>query len=451
MDEPPPSTTRARMNALDTRQSAALFDQAQAVIPGGVNSPVRAFRGVGGTPLFIERAEGAYLWDADGNRFVDYVGSWGPMLFGHADPDVVAAVRDAAGTSTSFGAPTRREIDLARLVCDLVPSIERVRFVNSGTEATMSAVRLARGATGRDKMVKFEGNYHGHADFFLIAAGSGALTHGSPDSPGVTRGNAADTLLASYNDLASVEAIFAEHGSEIACVIVEPIAGNMGCIPPADGFLEGLRRLCDEHGALLIFDEVMSGFRVGPGGAQERYGVQPDLTTLGKIVGGGLPVGAYGGKLEVMEHISPMGPVYQAGTLSGNPLAMAAGVATLQKIADDPQGVYDGLEAYGQALEDGTRAVLREMSAEDRIYLTRAGSMNGLFFSDAPVTDYASAKESDTAAYARYFHAMLDGGVYLAPSAFEASFFSTKHGDAELEATLGAMRAAFRRAFEAGA
>ena len=271
--------------------------------------------------------------------------------------------------------------------------MERVRFVNSGTEATMSAVRLARGATGRDKIIKFEGHYHGHADFFLIAAGSGAMTHGSPDSPGVTRGNAADTLLARFNDLSSVEAVFAENGAEIACVIVEPIAGNMGCVPPAAGFLEGLRRLCDEHGALLIFDEVMSGFRVGPGGAQERYGVTPDLTTLGKIVGGGLPVGAYGGRREVMEQISPMGPVYQAGTLSGNPLAMAAGVATLRKIADDPGGVYDGLEAYGAALEDGTRGVLREMGMDGRVYLTRAGSMSGLFFADQPVTDYATAKQ----------------------------------------------------------
>ena len=420
-------------------RSAAFFEEAQHVIPGGVNSPVRAFKSVGGTPLFIKRAEGAYLEDVDGNRYVDYVGSWGPMLFGHADPDVVQVVQEAALDSTSFGAPTAIEIDVARLIGELVPSIEKVRMVNSGTEATMSAARLARGFTGRDKIIKFEGNYHGHGDFFLIAAGSGAMTFGEPNSPGVTKGNAQDTLIARYNDLDNVRALVEANKGEVACIIVEPIAGNMGCVPPEPGFLEGLRALCDEGGIVLVFDEVMTGFRVAPGGAQEVYGVRPDLTTLGKIIGGGLPVGAYGGRREIMDFVSPNGPVYQAGTLSGNPLAMKAGYTVLRKIADAPE-VYDRLEAYGAALEEGTRANLRALGLD--LYTTRVGSMGCLFFTSEKVVDYDTASTSDAKQYGRYFHVMLREGVYLAPSQFEAFFFSARHGDEELERTLKAQRKA---------
>ncbi|NBC16302.1 MAG: glutamate-1-semialdehyde 2,1-aminomutase [Bacteroidetes bacterium] len=423
-------------------RSEALYDEAQRVIPGGVNSPVRAFKSVGGTPLFIERAEGAYMVDADGNRYIDYIGSWGPMLFGHTDPDVVQAVQQAALDSTSFGAPTDIEIRVAELICDMVPSVEKVRMVNSGTEATMSAARLARGYTGRDKIIKFEGNYHGHGDFFLIAAGSGAMTFGEPNSPGVTPGNAKDTLLARYNDVDSVRALVEANAGEVACIIVEPIAGNMGCIPPEPGFLEGLRTLCDEHGIVLIFDEVMTGFRVARGGAQERYGVTPDLTTLGKIIGGGLPVGAYGGRKEIMDFVSPNGPVYQAGTLSGNPLAMQAGYTVLKKIADSPD-LYDRLEAYGQALEDGMRATMGDLGLD--YYMTRVGSMGGLFFNEEKVVDYDTAQQCDTEMYARYFHAMLEEGVYLAPSQFEAYFFSIKHGEEELEHTLQAQRRALEQ------
>lgn len=423
--------------------SRALFERAQQVIPGGVNSPVRAFRGVGGTPLFIQRAEGAYLEDADGNRYVDYVGSWGPMLFGHADPDVVRAVAEAAQDSTSFGAPTEIEVRVAELITELVPSIEMVRMVNSGTEATMSAARLARGFTGRDKVIKFEGNYHGHADFFLIAAGSGAATLGTPDSPGVTRGTAQDTLIARYNDLAHVRELVEANRGNVACIIVEPVAGNMGCVPPEPGFLEGLRSLCDEHGIVLIFDEVMTGFRVARGGAQERFGVRPDLTTLGKIIGAGLPVGAYGGRREIMEYVSPAGPVYQAGTLSGNPLAMRAGYTLLRKIADQAD-LYDRLEAYGRALDEGTRRNLADLGLN--YYTTRVGSMGCLFFTGTKVVDYQTAKTSDTAAFGRYFHAMLREGIYLAPSQFEAFFWSTRHGDEELDRTLRAQRIALEAA-----
>jgi glutamate-1-semialdehyde 2,1-aminomutase len=375
----------------------------------------------------------------DGNRYLDYVASWGPLLFGHADPAVVRAVRRAAGRSTSFGAPTPIEVELATIVRDLVPSIEKVRFVNSGTEATMSAVRLARGATGRPKILKFEGHYHGHADFFLIAAGSGATTLGTPNSPGVTPGTARDTLLARFNDLESVRRLVQANAGDMAAVIVEPVAGNMGCVPPAPGFLQGLRTLCDAHGILLIFDEVMTGFRVARGGAQERYGVRPDLTTLGKIVGGGLPVGAYGGRKELMDQVAPVGPVYQAGTLSGNPLAMHAGYATLRQIADTPD-LYDRLEVFGAALEEGAADNLQEAGVP--AFQARVGSMGTLFFTDRPVTDYSSALACDTARFARYFHAMLQQGIYLAPSQFEAFFFSTRHGERELNRTLRAQRSA---------
>jgi len=430
-------------SSLDLRRSQDLYEHAQRSIPGGVNSPARAFDSVGGTPLFIDEAEGAYLTDADGHEYVDYVGSWGPMLFGHAHPDVVEAVQDQAEASTSFGAPTEIEIEVADLVCDLVPSVEKVRMVNSGTEATMSAARLARGYTGRDKIIKFEGNYHGHGDFFLIAAGSGPMTLSKPDSPGVTEGNAKDTLLAPFNDLEHVARLVEAHAGEVACMILEPIAGNMGCIPPEPGFLEGLREICDDNDIVLIFDEVMTGFRVAPGGAQERYGVTPDLTCLGKIIGGGLPVGAYGGKQEIMDYIAPTGPVYQAGTLSGNPLAMRAGHAVLSKIADEKDTLYDELEEFGRALEEGMH---RNLDALGLDYTTnRVGAMASLFFTDETVVDQETAKTTDTDAYAAYFHAMLEEGIYLPPSQFEAIFFGAAHGEAELEATLRAQRAALER------
>jgi glutamate-1-semialdehyde 2,1-aminomutase len=430
-------------SSLDLRRSRRFYDRAQHAIPGGVNSPARAFDSVGGTPLFIEEAEGAYLTDADGHRYVDYVGSWGPMIFGHADPDVVRAVQEQAEASTSFGAPTEIEIEVAELVCDLVPSVEKVRMVNSGTEATMSAARLARGYTGRDKIIKFEGNYHGHGDFFLIAAGSGPMTLSEPDSPGVTKGNAKDTLLAPFNDLDHVRRLVEANEGEVACIIVEPIAGNMGCIPPEPGFLEGLRELCDAHDIVLIFDEVMTGFRVAPGGAQERYGVIPDLTCLGKIIGGGLPVGAYGGKTEIMDYISPTGPVYQAGTLSGNPLAMRAGHAVLSKIAERKDTMYDELEAYGSALEEGMHRTLDALGLD---YTTnRVGAMASLFFTEERVVDQETAKTTDTDRYAAYFHAMLEEGIYLPPSQFEALFFGLSHGEEELEATLEAQRRALKQ------
>ncbi len=424
-------------------RSQALFERAQRVIPGGVNSPVRAFGSVGGTPPFIARAQGAYIEDVDGNRYIDYVGSWGPMLFGHADPDVVRAIQEAAAHSPSFGAPTELEVRVAELICELVPSIEMVRLVNSGTEATMSAVRLARAYTGRPKIIKFEGHYHGHADFFLIAAGSGALTYGRPNSPGVTPGTAQDTLLARFNDLQHVEQLVEANAGEVAAVILEPVAGNMGCVPPEPGFLEGLRALCNRHGILLIFDEVMTGFRVARGGAQERYGVLPDLTTLGKVIGGGLPVGAYGGRREIMEYVAPKGSVYQAGTLSGNPLAMAAGYAVLRKIADTPD-LYERLERFGAALEEGVRENLKGLGLD--LYFTRVGAMATLFFTPERVVDYETARRCDTRRFARYFHAMLEEGVYLPPSQFEAFFFSTAHGERELEQTLSAQRRALARA-----
>jgi len=428
---------------LDLQTSRRFYERAQHTIPGGVNSPARAFDSVGGTPLFIEEAEGAYLKDADGNEYLDYVGSWGPMIFGHAHPDVVKAVQEQAEASTSFGAPTRIEIDVAELVCDLVPSVEKVRMVNSGTEATMSAARLARGYTGRDKIIKFEGNYHGHGDFFLIAAGSGAMTLSEPDSPGVTKGNAKDTLLAQYNDIDHVQRLVEANQGEVACIVVEPIAGNMGCIPPEPGFLEGLRELCDAHDIVLVFDEVMTGFRVAPGGVQERYGVTPDLTCLGKIIGGGLPVGAYGGRQEIMDYVSPTGPVYQAGTLSGNPLAMRAGHAILSKIAAEKDRIYRNLEDYAEALQEGTKHNLDALGLD---YTThQVGAMGSLFFTDQRVVDQDTAQSSDTDLYASYFHAMLEEGIYLPPSQFEAMFFGTCHDDWELDETLNAQRRALRQ------
>ncbi len=416
-------------------KSTKLFLRAQAVIPGGVNSPVRAFKSVGRTPLFIRKASAAYIWDRDGNKFVDYVGSWGPMILGHANPGILRAIREAARTGTSFGAPTELEVRLAEIITRIMPSIEMVRMVNSGTEATMSAVRLARAFTGREKIIKFEGCYHGHGDSFLIKAGSGAMTLGVPDSPGVPAGVAAGTLSAPYNDLAAVRALFAKHPGEIAAVIVEPVVGNMGCVPPADGFLRGLRDECTAHGAVLIFDEVMTGFRVALGGAQQLYGVQPDLTTLGKIIGGGLPVGAYGGRRDIMERVAPAGPMYQAGTLSGNPLAMAAGYQML-RILSGNKLLYKRLEQHAALLEEGLRDNLRRLGLP--YVINRVGSMFTLFFTDRPVADLAGAKTSDTAKFSRYFNAMLEQGIYLPPSQFEAAFLSTAHSERIVEKTVRA-------------
>ena len=417
-------------------RSESLFERAQRVIPGGVNSPVRAFKGVGGTPRFIDRAAGAYIWDADGQRYIDYVGSWGPMILGHAYPAVIDAVREQAGRGLSYGAPTALECDLAEQLCACVPSMEQVRLVNSGTEATMTAIRLARGATGRDAIVKFEGNYHGHADSLLVKAGSGALTLGVPSSPGIPADVARHTLTATYNDLESVRALFAEHGDDIAGIILEPIAGNMNFVKPVDGFLEGLRTLCDEHGAVLIFDEVMTGFRVALGGAQSVYGITPDLTTLGKVIGGGLPVGALGGRRDLMEQLAPTGPVYQAGTLSGNPLATAAGLATLQAL--QAPGFYEALEAMTARLVQGL--VTHAKGAGVALQGDWQGGMFGLYMTDGPVRGYADITACDTAAFGRFFHAMLDHGVYLAPSAFEAGFVSASHTADDIDQTIEAAR-----------
>ena len=407
---------------MDISKSKMLFENAKKVIPGGVNSPVRAFKAVGGDPLFFRSAKGAYMIDEDGNKFVDMINSWGPMILGHANEIVEQAILDAVKNSTSFGAPGKMEVEIAELIIDMVPSIEKVRMVNSGTEATMSAIRLARGYTGKDKYIKFEGNYHGHGDSFLIAAGSGAVTMGTPDSPGVTSGTAKDTLLAKYNDLESVEDLIKANENEIAAIIIEPVAGNMGCVPPKSGFLEGLRALCDQHHILLIFDEVMTGFRLSKGGAQQLYGVTPDLTTLGKIIGGGMPVGAYGGKREIMDFVSPQGPVYQAGTLSGNPVAMAAGNAMLSVLNKD-SSIYDQLSTNTERLVNGYRQTLHQLGLNYTI--NQVGSMFSMFFTDQQVLDFDSAKSCDTQLFGAYFKEMLQRGVYLAPSQFESLFVST--------------------------
>jgi len=421
-------------------QSEQLFTRAQKVIPGGVNSPVRAFKGVGGTPLFIEHAEAAYLFDADGKRYIDYVGSWGPMIAGHANAEIIEAVKEAAGRGLSYGAPTGIEVEMAEAIRRIMPSIEMVRMVNSGTEATMSAIRLARGFTGRDNIVKFEGGYHGHGDSLLVKAGSGALTFGEPNSPGVPADLAKHTLTLDYNNPDQVRALFKEQGDSIACIIVEPVSGNMNCVPPISGFLESLREVCDESGALLIFDEVMTGFRVAQGGAQAYYGVKPDLTTLGKIIGGGMPVGAFGGRAEVMKQLAPTGPVYQAGTLSGNPIAMAAGLKTLEIISRN--GFYEDLNVKTERMVKG---MLK--AAEDNgiaMSANRVGAMFGLFFTnEEQVTTYQQVTACDIERFNRFFHGMLAQGVNLAPSAYEAGFVSSAHTDQDIEDTLSAAENVF--------
>ncbi len=416
-----------------------LFAEANRFIPGGVDSPVRAFGGVGGTPVFMERGSGARVYDTDGKEYIDYLGSWGPLIVGHAHPRVVAAIRDQAGKGTSFGAPSELETDLARRVCGLVPACEKVRFVSSGTEATMSAIRLARGVTGRQGVVKVAGCYHGHVDSLLVSAGSGVLTLSLPGSPGVPDALAALTHVIPYNDPAALERLLVEKGSEIACIILEPVAGNMGVIPPAAKYLKKVRELTREHGVLMILDEVMTGFRVHAGGAQTLFGIKPDLSCFGKVIGGGLPVGAFGGRADLMDQLAPVGPVYQAGTLSGNPLAMRAGIETLDILAED--GTYRRMEEVSGALQAGlTQAAT---AAGLTVTANRVGSMMTMFFTAGPVTDFDSATQSDTGLYAKYFHGMLKRGVYVAPSQFEAAFVSSLHGDAELEATLKAARETF--------
>lgn len=427
----------------NVEKSAEAFIRAQKVIPGGVNSPVRAFRSVGGTPRFFASGQGAQLTDIDGNRYLDFVGSWGPMLLGHAHPEVTRAITAAVQKGCSFGAPTEAETLLAEQIVAMVPSVDSVRMVNSGTEATMSAIRLARGFTGRERIVKFEGCYHGHGDAFLIAAGSGALTLGTPDSPGVTAATAADTLLATFNDLDSVNALFEQFGDTIAACIVEPVAGNMGVIPPKSGFLQGLRESTARHGALLLFDEVMTGFRVASGGAQQRYGVMPDLTTMGKVIGGGMPVGAYGGRRDIMEKIAPAGPVYQAGTLSGNPIAMASGLATLSIISTTPD-FYEQLEIKSAKLERGIRKNCDELGIV--AVVQRVGSMMTLFFTGSEsVENFRDAKMSDTRVFGNYFHASLEAGINLPPSQFEAMFVSAAHTDEDIEYAIAANRRALAK------
>lgn len=423
-------------------RSEALFQEACRWIPGGVNSPVRAFRAVGGIPPFIARGEGAWVYDVDGRAYVDYVGSYGPLILGHAEPRVVEAIAQAARRGTTFGAPTEGEVALARLLVEAVPSLEEVRLVSSGTEATMSAIRLSRAATGRPGVVKFQGGYHGHVDALLVESGSGASTLGVPSSPGVPPAVVSQTYLLPYNDLEAAQALFAERGDEIACVIVEPVAGNMGVVPPEPGFLEGLRELTAAHGAVLIFDEVITGFRVAYGGAQALYGVTPDLTCLGKIIGGGMPIGAYGGRRDLMEQVAPAGPVYQAGTLAGNPVAVAAGLTTLQILRDEKP--YPALEVKGAQLAQGLAEAAREAGVP--VQLQRVGSLLGLFFTEAPVRNAADVAAADAGAFRRFFHAMLEAGMYLAPSSWEAWFISTAHGEAEIEKTVDAARKAFRLA-----
>ncbi len=419
--------------------SGSLFERSKRLVPGGVNSPVRAFGAVGGTPVFFARASGAHLWDVDGKRYIDYVGSWGPMVAGHTHPAVVEAVQKAAAAALSFGAPTEAEVELAETLCRLVPNLEQVRLVSSGTEATMTAIRIARGFTGRDAIVKFEGCYHGHADSLLVKAGSGALTFGNPSSAGVPADTATHTAVISYNDIAGLKAFFAQNGKNVAAVIVEPVAGNMNLVLPAPGFLEALREECTRHGALLIFDEVMTGFRVSLGGAQARFGIKPDLTTLGKVIGGGLPVGAVGGRRDIMQKLAPLGPVYQAGTLSGNPVAVAAGLATLRLV--EQKNYLEKMEATSRSLVEGLQAEAKKAGV---VFSAQSiGSMFGLYFRATPPTSFAEVMQCDKERFNRFFHAMLERGVYLAPSAYEAGFVSAAHGPAEIEATLAAARESF--------
>jgi glutamate-1-semialdehyde 2,1-aminomutase len=426
---------------MTTNKSKELFERAQRSIPGGVNSPVRAFKSVGGTPLFMERGKGAYMYDADGNQYIDYINSWGPMILGHAYEPVIKAIQEKAMLSTSFGAPTELEIEMAELIKSMAPNVDMVRMVSSGTEACMSALRLARGYTGRNKFIKFEGCYHGHADAFLVKAGSGVATFNIQTIPGVTAGVSMDTLTAPYNDLASVEKLVAENKGEIAAIIIEPVAGNMGCIIPLSGYMEGLRAICDREGIVFIFDEVMTGFRLAAGGAQERLGINADLVTYGKVIGGGMPVGAFGGKKEIMQHISPLGNVYQAGTLSGNPIAMIAGYTMLKALKDNP-GIYKELDDKTATLHNGLDGIL---SKGDVPYvINRMGSMISVHFSDKPVNDFSAAASADNARFNRFFHAMLDQGIYLPPSAFETWFISTALSAADIEQTIEAARKALQ-------
>lgn len=429
---------------IELKNSQSLFKKAQDFIPGGVNSPVRAFKAVGGDPVFIKSAKGAYVYDEDGNSYIELINSWGPMILGHAHEGIVEAVKEAISSSLSFGAPTAREVEVAELICSMVPSIEKVRMVNSGTEATMSAARLARGFTGRDKIIKFEGCYHGHGDSFLIAAGSGAITMGYPDSPGVTKGTALDTLIAPYNDLEAVQKVVDANRGKIAAIFIEPVAGNMGCVIPLPGFLDGLRKMCDQEGMLLIFDEVMTGFRLAKGGAQELFCIKPDLTTLGKIIGGGMPVGAYGGRREIMDFVSPVGPVYQAGTLSGNPLAMAAGLAMLKHLDSHPE-IYRILDETAGKIVAGIKENLTSLSLNFTI--NQLGSMFTLFFTDQPVIDFETAKTSDSKKFGAYFQQMLQRGIYLAPSQYEALFISTAITDDLVAQIVEANKAALKSVF----